>query len=122
MPRSYCCDPFGSHKKRVFKTTRAVTKEMIDSGFVKVGQHLCNRCRETFFEKIKTRELPTNEPEDDWTDVSSNAESITEDSSDSNEVVQETRKEMIIPAMNSVLSVMGESPIKTGKYQNHSTL
>ena len=74
-----------------------------------------------FFEKVKTREPPTYEPEDNGTDVSLNAESITEDSSDSNEV-QETRREMIIPAMNSVLSVMRESPIKIGKYQNHSTL
>ena len=108
------CDPFESHKRQVFKDLRTVSKEMIDSGFVKVNQQLCSNCRKTFFEKIKTKEPPTNEPEDDWTDVSSNAESISEESSDTNEV-QETRREMIIPAMNSVLSVVGESPIKTGE-------
>ena len=121
MPgKQRCCDPFGSHKKAVFTNLRKVTKEMIDSGFVEVDQILCDNCRKTFFERAKTREPPTIEhdvegKEDDWTDVSSNAESLSEGYSDSNDV-KETKREMIIPAMNSVLSVTGESPIKTGDY------
>ena len=132
MPgKPHCCDPFGSHKKAVLTNLRKVTKEMIDSGFVEVDQLLCDNCRKTFFEKAKTREPPTKEhdvqaepqtkepdvegQDDDWTDVSSNAESLSEGYSDSNDV-KETKREMIIPAMNTVLSVMGESPIKTGDY------
>ena len=125
MPKPHCFDPFGSHKKVVYTTLRTVTKEMIDSGFVEADQTLCGTCRKTFFEKAKSRKPPTREPpptedgcegeEDDWTDASSVVESLSEGYSDSNDV-KETKREMIIPAMNSVLTVMGESPIKTGDY------
>jgi len=118
MPKPHCADPFGSHKKLVYASLRQVNNEMVETGFVGSGWLVCDTCRKMLLAKVKSKEKKPIETvtqtaeehsEDEWTDNSSNAESSVSD-----EVPVEVKREQIIPAINAVLSTMGESPIKTG--------
>ena len=134
MPKRFCWDPFGSHRKQVLTNLREVSEELVDTGFVAPGQFLCNNCRYVIQEKNKEKQMPPQddslpsadpetlppvqvevshpsntalESEDEWNENSSNAVSSSDDLK--HEVISEVQREQILPAINSVLSMMGES-------------
>ena len=110
--------PRVSRAETVYASLRQVNNEMVETGFVGSGWLVCDTCRKMLLAKVKSKEKKPIETvtqtaeehsEDEWTDNSSNAESLVSD-----EVPVEVKREQIIPAINAVLSTMGGSPIKTG--------
>ena len=113
MPNPLCADPFGSHSKQVIKNLRPVTSKMVETGFVENGQNLCDRCRKEFFEQAakRAKEADAEQSAADSSISTSQSQSQPGDLWNANEA----KREQFIPAINTALSAMGESPVTASK-------
>ena len=58
MPRNFCSNPYGVHKRQVQTTLRPVTRRIIEAGLLSEGDLVCNNCRTRLLLETKPKEEP----------------------------------------------------------------
>lgn len=142
MPRNYCCNPFGRHRKQIRKDLRPVTCAATSTGLVQEGDFLCSNCCKSVLERLKPEEdkMDQNQPSGDLlvaanvdlpstsgitstasascqydgVEMLSSADESTTDASSENELV-EGEDSYACSILNQTLPALGESPIKLGQ-------
>ena len=127
MPRQICCNPFGSHKKRVMKQLRTVTDDLIDTGLVKEGDSICLNCVKALKDMPNPKDGDTGDADDtsdesdglelfsdvgDDLDAAQQTTEECESDSDSEKEAVTDPAETAKSALNKALPLLGISPIK----------
>ena len=67
MPRNFCSNPFGVHRKQMTATLRIASQTIIDAGLVGDGDLICDNCRKKLLQKAKPKDYLTEHTESSTT-------------------------------------------------------
>ena len=63
MVKTYCCNPFELHTKRVTTRLRVVSEEFVESGLVQSGEAVCSNCATSLRTQKTVEDFKKNHPE-----------------------------------------------------------
>ena len=109
MVKTFCSDPFKSHKKGVSGGLRLVGQELIDTKLVEEGQLVCTNCIKKLHDADAVAQFKKENP-DFQSSQSTQSTTQTNDSIDSSD--SEMDEELAPQVLKSVLPALGISPIK----------
>ena len=109
MVKTFCSDPFKSHKKGVSGGLRLVGQELIDTKLVEEGQLVCTNCIKKLHDADAVAQFKKENP-DFQSSQSTQSTTQTNDSIDS--LDSEMDEELAPQVLKSVLPALGISPIK----------
>ena len=140
MPRNFCCNPFGKHKRQQTKDLRPVTFQAVSTGLVQEGDYLCSTCCKLVLAKLNPKDegsdqeqatvvedhqspschqenleatLPSTSGIATTFDDSTSASSASSTSTtDASDDDDEDKKSHVRSVLDGTFSALGESPIK----------
>ena len=115
MVKTYCCNPFELHTKRVTTRLRVVSEEFVESGLVQSGEAVCSNCATSLRTQKTVEDLKKNHPErfEIGGTPSQTSESTQATDTHSQETIDsDLDEEIASERLKSVLPLLGVSPVK----------